>query len=313
MGKMAETLRRSFSSHINKKIIDISSVKEGKKMATDSFEALKEIKNEVNTGKADPLHYAYASSVSLISHCMYALVGLKEMKGFRKATKSQEELYMPSYPPMSPLTDSYYCMWELADFRFGSDRETLCSIFLDLADTLKISSDDIKLAKIISNSRMGIYEICKIKRDKIFFKELLSDECFWCVTPDYKGSIGDVWYTRILSSPPEYADYSISLTTPYVLLSEKKDWVSYFKRNDVNQQNLHQFMKFGPSKNYWNEYIFYGYTNYTDQAIFLKGIPDIPYSLPCRDEYDETRKVSSAFDKVKSNVFPTSNFEILKD
>ena len=45
----------------------------------------------------------------------------------------------------------------------------------------------------------------------------------------------------------------------------------------------------------------------------LKGIPDIPYSLPCRNEYDETRKVSSAFDKVKTNVFPTSNFEILKD
>jgi hypothetical protein len=49
-------------------------------------------------------------------------------------------------------------------------------------------------------------------------------------------------------------------------------------------------MKFGNGilPNLWNEFIFYGYYNYTDQAIFLSGIPDMDSTLPCHDNFSLT-------------------------
>lgn len=39
-------------------------------------------------------------------------------------------------------------------------------------------------------------------------------------------------------------------------------------------------LKFGPTANHWNEYIFLAYVNHQPDAIFLAGIPDILQSLP---------------------------------
>jgi len=46
-------------------------------------------------------------------------------------------------------------------------------------------------------------------------------------------------------------------------------------------------MKYGFGVNYWNEYIFLAYCNFISNAIFLKGVPDIPDSLPHKDLYNE--------------------------
>ena len=40
-------------------------------------------------------------------------------------------------------------------------------------------------------------------------------------------------------------------------------------------------MKHGPSLNHWNEYIFYAYSNFQRDVVFLSGIPDVKGSLPC--------------------------------
>ena len=39
-------------------------------------------------------------------------------------------------------------------------------------------------------------------------------------------------------------------------------------------------MKFGPTRNYWNDFVFEGYVNYKAGAIYLAGVPDIPASRP---------------------------------
>ncbi len=39
-------------------------------------------------------------------------------------------------------------------------------------------------------------------------------------------------------------------------------------------------MKYGPSVNHWNEYIFCAYVGHCKEAVFLTGIPDIKESLP---------------------------------
>lgn len=42
-------------------------------------------------------------------------------------------------------------------------------------------------------------------------------------------------------------------------------------------------MKYGLTRNYWNEYIFLAYRNFRQDVIMLEGIPDIAESLPHSD------------------------------
>jgi hypothetical protein len=35
-----------------------------------------------------------------------------------------------------------------------------------------------------------------------------------------------------------------------------------------------------PSPSYWNDFVFEGYVNYRTDAIYLRGLPDIPESRP---------------------------------
>lgn len=41
----------------------------------------------------------------------------------------------------------------------------------------------------------------------------------------------------------------------------------------------HRLMKFGPTKNYWNEFVFRAYHHHQADAIYLSGIPDLKSTL----------------------------------
>ncbi len=299
MGVISKQLKRGLLQNLKKKVVKIEDMREAKKEALKTKEMLESLKSSLDNSNSDPLHLAYISIFGLISTCMYGLAGLKEMKAFSKTARKQEDLYMPGGPPMSPLTDSYYSCWELLDFRFGPDNETLSSIFLDLAPDLKLSNDEIDVVEILNSSRMGIYEVTGREGDKIWLKELVTNEKFLCVCPaGYKGKVGQLWLVRILPPLYGYVDYSLVMTTPYVLVSKgKKDWIDFFRKNNINKDNLHDFMKFGRYLNFWNEFIFYGFFNFTDQAIFLSGFPDEWTTLPCHKKYNDHEKTIEYADK----------------
>jgi hypothetical protein len=39
-------------------------------------------------------------------------------------------------------------------------------------------------------------------------------------------------------------------------------------------------MKYGPTREYWNDFVFEAYVNHQADAIYLAGLPDIPESRP---------------------------------
>ena len=43
---------------------------------------------------------------------------------------------------------------------------------------------------------------------------------------------------------------------------------------------LHRLLKFGPKRNYWNEFVFLAYRKHQSDAIYLSGIPDLKATLP---------------------------------
>ena len=39
-------------------------------------------------------------------------------------------------------------------------------------------------------------------------------------------------------------------------------------------------MKYGPTRSYWNEFVFEAYVNHQTEVIYLAGLPDVAESRP---------------------------------
>jgi hypothetical protein len=85
----------------------------------------------------------------------------------------------------------------------------------------------------------------------------------------------------------------------------KQHWLDFFERQKITSDNLDEFMKYGPETTYWNEYVFFAYSNFDDGVVFISGIPDKLSSLPCHREY------SGDLSEVPS--LNESNFEFIED
>lgn len=199
----------------------------------------------------------------------------------------KSEDIQPAYkPPFSPLTASYFSYWMLHDVR-PENTTTLTQYFLTFADRLGLPSEWIEAIETTSNSRMGIYENKGIKDGLINFKELITDHTCYAICPSgYTGKTDDLCFLRVM--PPLFPnDAHVVVTTPYILRGcNKKDWVNFYKRQSIHenllnlQDKMHEFMKHGPSINYWNEFIFLSYSGCTTSHINLVGVPDLKGTKP---------------------------------
>ena len=237
----------------------------------------------------DPVHAAYVYIQQMSSHFAEGVSQLPEMKAYAKLAGDAEEEYMPSGPPMSPLTGSYFTCWAFYDLRFGKDGDTIGKCQIDANDLVLMNPDQLDVLKKLSKSRMGIYEYIGFADGLVRLRELITGDEFSCLCPaGYKGKSGELWYVRKLPPlMPELATFHVLFTTPYILIeSTKDDWMQFLKRtllkadgND-DRERLHQLLKFGLSTNYWNEFVFQAYHHHQAQAIFLAGIPDLKATLP---------------------------------
>ena len=237
----------------------------------------------------DPVHAGYVYIQQMSSYFAEGVSQLPEMKLFAKLAGDAEEEYMPSGPPMSPLTGSYFTCWAFYDLKFGKDGDTIGKCQIEANDLVLLNPDQLDVLKKLSESRMGIYEHIGFADGLVRLRELITGDEFSCLCPaGYKGRSGELWYVRRLPPlMPELATFHVLFTTPYILIeSTKDDWMQFLKRtllkadgND-DRERLHQLLKFGLSTNYWNEFVFQAYHHHQAQAIFLAGIPDLKATLP---------------------------------
>ena len=237
----------------------------------------------------DPVFAAYAFVQHIVSHFAEAVSQLPEMKKYTKLVGKAEDEYMPSGPPMSPLTASFFTCWAFFDCQFDG-KDTLASCLVESNDLVQMNPHQFDALKKMAESRMGVYEHIGTDGGQVQLRELLTDKEFPCVCGSgYRGHKGELWYVRLLPPPlePEIASYQVVFTTPYVLLkATKDDWMQFLKRtmlkvNGANEgDELHRLMKYGLEPNYWNEFVFKAYHHDQSEAIFLAGIPDIQATLP---------------------------------
>ncbi len=113
----------------------------------------------------------------------------------------------------------------------------------------------------------------------------------------YLGEKSELTFMRVFPEPyPEFnLGYDVVATTPYVLVEKKgnqlyatseNDWLDFINRNlpklKIRETNKSYefFLRYGLNRHYWNEFIFQGYSNHSNEMILLAGMPDVKSSLP---------------------------------
>ncbi len=235
----------------------------------------------------DPLHGVYVAVQNVTSVFAERVSVLPECDPYYRVVLDAQENYMPDGPPMSPLTGSYFTTWAFYDLRFGPDRETIGTCLLDLGQRLGLETDGTEAIRLMSETRMGIYEHVGLKGGRCLLRELITDDEFECESPaGYLGRSGELWFVR-LCPPIDPAGYHVAFTTPYILMGfGKADWTAYLSKSLIGlttpekRGRLHEVLKYGREPNFWSEFIFKAYLNHRPDAIFLTGLPDVPGSMP---------------------------------
>ena len=291
MGSVADKIAKKILLARRSKVVDLAGWRQGRAMALeagfgDGGPALgKQLAGH------DPCHGLYVLAENIASLMAESISGMREAKGFVRIAGGAEDEYLPSGPPMSPLTVSYFTMWALFDVRFGSSRETMGSCILRVAPEFGCPSWLIGAVERMQRSRMGFYVHCGREGEAVRLREVGTRPILSCTVPaGYAGREGQIWFVRVLEPPHRLCPRHIVFNTPYVIRDcPERDFIDYLERE---RARLHaneprgtdgahaHLMKYGPDPNHWNEYILCAYSGHRAEAIFLTGIPDIRHSLP---------------------------------
>jgi len=88
----------------------------------------------------DPIHAVYAFIHNMATRFAEVVAPMPEMKTWARTVEKAEDEYLPSGPPMSPLTGSYFWMWALYDLRIGKSTDTMAYC--------QIAANDVILANV---------------------------------------------------------------------------------------------------------------------------------------------------------------------
>jgi len=288
---IADKVLQRIEKEMKRDVIDLSSVRAGKKQAADLQATIK----ADDFAELPPAYAVYMWVQNQITITAEQLLGLKAMYKFADVIEESQELYTPMGPPISPITASYYSFWSLFDVAFGLGKETLGSVAIAVSRRLGAHNVFIELATKMAESRCGVYQIVSSEQGLITVKELWTqEEIIARNASGYNGEVGEIWYTRIF--PPNELEQGVSVVanTPYVMYQTSvAGWMKYFDDildkggNKQSNDGYHDHMKYGDGHFYWPEYIFEAYVNHTSSHIFSKGLPNIPESRPHSELYEE--------------------------
>lgn len=267
------------------KIVDLPTWSEAKKRAQRVHEESRP--SEEVLGEAGPEFAVYLCVNNWTISMVELLQEVPELRKYMQKLFEAQEEYMPEGPPMSPLTKSFFYQWAIYDIPIGMKRETMGSILLAVGRSLKMDPDFLGILEKLVAGRLGLYVHDGLQGDEVLLKELFTGETHRAVCASgYGGSRGELWLARVML-PPQPGARSVVVTTPYLILNPGiGDWMEYLQRTLPKTQRedprraFEFLMKFGLQANYWPEYVFEAYVNHCSDAIFLRGLPDVPESRP---------------------------------
>lgn len=260
----------------------------------DSWQTLREALAAPDKEKhPSKTHGRYVQGQIALSVLLEYLIEVPEMKELKCWYTRAEDEYMPSYPPMSPITRSWFCYWGYCDLELGKAKETFASIFLSVAETWRVKHEIVCAVEAIARSRIGFYENRGVQDKFVTLYDLLSKDIIQTSIPSrYLGKKNQLLLARLAPSLESTEEFSTMLCTPYILEDVTPvEVLSLFERHEVDcnssPSEIQRFFRHGPKGikvrepgTFWNEYVFQGYSGHAVDHIRLRGIPDRPETLP---------------------------------
>ena len=268
--------------HWQRKVVNIKNVIRGRAMAED---LQKTVVTQNELSGFDPVHAAYVYAQNQVSVMSEQLTALKEMAPFADVISRAEDLSVPSAPPMSPLTNSYFTCRAFFDACTGPASETIGTTILEVGAAFGMHPELLRLIRLMQDSRMGFYIHRGREGNLSVLEDLVTTAVYRAIVPaGYRGRKNENWYVRLLPPPCPGGTEHVVFTTPYIVVHpDFADWLAYFRRTfpaTARFDDYERHMKYGPTREYWNDYVFEAYVNYQADAIYLAGLPDIPESRP---------------------------------
>ncbi|MGA6926763.1 MAG: hypothetical protein WBY88_13830 [Desulfosarcina sp.] len=294
-GPIAQKVIKALSKPSNQKVIDLQIYRQARQSAAELAET---IISEKEMAGLDPLHAVYVYAQNKLSLMIEQLTDLPPLARLIDAYTDAQDVYLPSGPPMSPLTQSYFFCWGFFDVCFGLKKESLTTVAIDVGKALNLDPGLIALFDIMQRSRMGIYRHEGIKNGRVCLTEFITNHSVEAIVPaGYAGQTGEIWLTRLLPEPfPDQGrGYSVVFLTPYILgelngnrytTGPAAQWEAFFERTlpklGIKEPvpAYEKLMKTGLARNYWNEFIIDGFVTSMAEMIMLAGYPDVRASLP---------------------------------
>ena len=292
-GPIALKVLAALNKWQRRQVIDLAAWRAGKARAEQN---LSTVISAPELSHLDPSHGVYVYAQNQLAVLIDQLAELPMVAKLTNAYADADDKYMPSGPPISPLTKSYFTSWGAFDLSVGVKQESFTTIAIAVGRRLGMVPELLRLFEILAQSRLGIYRHEGRDGPQVILTELITEQrCSALVPSGYQGRVGELWLARVLPPAPMLPKASaVVFTTPYLLgqlddhghyaLAQQPDWWAYFERAlphlKSRESAYERLMKRGLSRHYWNEYITEAYVNHREDAIYLAGLPDRPRSLP---------------------------------
>ena len=159
MGSTAEKIARNVALQAKAPVVDMAPYRWARQLIKDAKIDRDGFEQRIAHG-LDPCHAVYAHAQALISVAAEHLSTTKEARQFTRIVSEAEDIYIPGYPPLSPVTTSHFAMWSLFDVQFGQSHETMGTCFLRIAELTDLPSGLRITAAALQGSRLGLYVNC---------------------------------------------------------------------------------------------------------------------------------------------------------
>lgn len=216
------------------------------------------------------------------------LDNIPNLGAFNNRVVDAQEEYMPSYPPMSPVTNSFFSAWLSLDAPV-SDTLTLGTLYSRYIHKKNVMQYAWQAMENLNNSYVGFYQVAGINGERLFLWDIVgAGEIEVRTMSKHPPAVDEVWYTRLLPSLRGENSPHITFSTPLVFRNTgRKQWEVFFARRRAasggDPQWAYRYLKQGDSFTYWLEFVLQTYAGYTDQVVFAEGLPDMAHTRPCGD------------------------------
>ena len=214
MGTTADKITKAILAHERSGVIDLSRYRAAKAAVEDARLGDDRLRELLATGY-DPAHAAFIYAQNFASFLAEQLSSSKELRKYAEIVGQAEDDYHPSFPPLSPVTNSHFTMWALFDVLFGQSHETIGTCLLRLARDMPFPGWLVDAIDAMQKSRMGFYVHEGFEDRFVRLREIDREGVKLChPTSGYRGSEGQIWFGRLVPPMNDLVKYHVFSPPP---------------------------------------------------------------------------------------------------